>query len=69
MKKTILKSSYRIKVFNDGSSAYTWQHPWKGWIALTNKDLSLHPMWNSHMKEKINLIKNTHLQKYTKTFK
>lgn len=52
MKKSILKSSYKLKVFNDGSSAYIWTHPWKGWILLTQKDISQHVCWNNITKEK-----------------
>ena len=69
MKKTILISSYKLKVFNDGSSGYVWTHPWKGWIVLTNKDLTCHPKWNQSIKDKKVETKTNYLQKYTKSFK
>jgi len=52
MKKSYIKSYYKLKVINDGSSFYRWEHPWKGWIALTiggdkYKDISSHPIWKS----------------------
>lgn len=66
MKKTFLKSSYKLKIFNDGSSAYIWIHPWKGWIPLTSKDISTHLQWNPHIKNQKIKNKTGHLQKYAK---
>lgn len=50
MKKTTIKSVYKLKVLNDGSSLYIWTHLWKGNIPLVNKDLSLHPLWNTNLE-------------------
>lgn len=67
MKKTLLKSSYRLQILNDGSAFYAWVHPWKSRLILRTKDLSSHPLWE---KTKRNAIppQTTHLQKYTKSF-
>jgi hypothetical protein len=47
-----IQSKYKLKVFNDGSSAYIWIHPWKGWICLSSIDYSIHSLWNSSLKNK-----------------
>jgi hypothetical protein len=67
MKKTVLKSSYRLQVLNDGSAFYAWVHPWKSRLLLRTKDLSSHSLWEK-TKKTIRSPKTTHLQKYTKSF-
>lgn len=68
MKKTILKSSYKLKVFNDGSSAYVWTHPWKGWIPLSSKDLTTSSLWNTKRNSQKLENKTSDLKRYTKSF-
>ena len=69
MKKSYIKSNYRLKLINDGSSFYRWEHPWKGWIALTNKDISSHPMWKSQTSS-TNQEENqtSYIKEYAKKF-
>lgn len=68
MKKTLLKAEYKLKIFNDGTSAYTWTHPWKISNILYNKDMTLHPIWDkSDLYEKTD-TKTNHMENYTKTF-
>jgi len=69
MKKTIFKSSYKLKVYNDGSSAHIWTHPWKGWIILTTKDITNSSLWNTKLKTEKVKNKTSSLKKYTKSFR
>ena len=69
MKKSFLKSTVKLKVINDGSSIHKWEHPWKGWVPLTTKDISLHPLWDNNLKKEKNQSQLTSIQKYMKTFK
>lgn len=66
MKKTILKSGYNLKVFNDGSSAYIWTHPWKNWILLSSKDILTDSRWNNTLNLKKSDLENSHIKQYTK---
>jgi hypothetical protein len=67
MKKTILKSSYKLQILNDGSAFYLWIHPWKSRLILRTKDISYHAFWDK-TKKSVDSTKVTHLQKYTKSF-
>ena len=69
MKKNRIKTSYKLKIFNDGSTFFTWVQPWRGWIPFTNKDITLHPLWNLSIKDKQTQRKTTYLEKYTKKIK
>lgn len=69
MKKKLLKSVFKLRVFNDGSTAYIWGHPWRNWIHLSNKDMTLTSLWNSQVQTKKVEEKTSHLQKYTSNFK
>jgi hypothetical protein len=67
MKKTILKAEYKLKIFNDGTSAYTWTHAWKISNILYNKDMTLHPTWDKSDKDEKIETKTNHMENYTKT--
>lgn len=69
MKKTLIKSSYKLKVFNDGSSAHIWAHPWKGWISLSSKDITNSLLWKIKIKTLTVEKKTSDLEKFTKLFK
>lgn len=69
MKKKLLKSVFKLRVFNDGSTAYIWGHPWRNWIHLSNKDTTLINLWNRQVQTKKVEEKTSHLQKYTSNFK
>ena len=68
MKKTLLKSTYKLKIYMDGSSAYGWVHPWKGCLPLVDKDYSLHHKWNSSYDDKKPKHKISYYDKYTKSY-
>ena len=69
MKKTVLKSAYKLKVFNDGSSGHIWVHPWKGWICLSAKDITNSLVWSTKIKSVKVEKKTSDLEKFTKSFK
>ena len=69
MKKTILKASFKLKILNDGSTYYNWMHPWKNLITLTNKDITLHPLWLNKNNLNSNNEENSYILDYTKKFK
>lgn len=69
MKKSSIKSSYKLKVINDGASFYRWVHPWKGWGPLTNKDISSHVMWKGNLNSTtVTANKTSYIQEYAKKF-
>jgi hypothetical protein len=66
MKKTILKGGYKLRIFKNGSAAYTWGHPWKMSTLFSSIDMTIHPIWDkSDLSEKIE-TKTSHIQNYTK---
>lgn len=69
MKKSLRKSGYKLKIINDGSSFLHNEHCWKGWIPLTNKDMSFHPTWKNTFSLTTKLEKSkSHITDYTKKF-
>lgn len=54
---------------NDGATFYHKEHFWKGWIPLTNKDISSHYMWKdgSNSTSKIENQKS-YMTDYAKKF-
>ena len=68
MKKTLLKSTYKLKIYKDGSSAYSWVHPWKGWLPLVDKDYYYHHKWNYNYEDKNQKMKVSYYDKYKKSY-
>lgn len=69
MKKPYIKSSFKLKILNDGTSFYRWEHPWKGWLPLTNQDISSHPFWKggSNLTDKTD-NQTSYIKEFTKKF-
>lgn len=69
MKKSSRKFCFKLKVINDGAAFYHNEHFWKGWIPLTNKDISSHYRW----KDELGLTNNidnhkSYITDYAKKF-
>jgi len=65
-----MKSAYKLKILNDGSSFYRWEHPWRGWVPLTNKDISLHLLWKGKSDEASSKLDHTsYIKEYSKKYK
>ena len=47
MKKTILRSFYQLQILEDGSSLYSWVHPFNTRLLLRSNDITVNPLWNT----------------------
>lgn len=46
MKKTILRSFHQLQILEDGSSFYSWVHPFNTRLLLRSNDITVSPSWN-----------------------
>jgi hypothetical protein len=46
MKKTILRNFYQLQILEDGSSLYSWVHPFNTRLLLRSNDITVNSFWN-----------------------